>query len=40
MFLSIGNDFMKIVIDVACGNESEVIKKPLIDDVEIKFIFN
>ncbi len=40
VYLSTGNDFMKMVIDVACGNEPEVIKEPLNYDVEIKFIFN
>lgn len=40
VYLSTGNDFMKMVIDVACGNELEFSKEQRNDDVEIKFIFN
>lgn len=38
--LSTGNDFMKMVIDVACGNEPEICEKPLNNKTEIRFIFN
>lgn len=40
VYLSTGNDFMKMVIDVACGNEPELAKEPSNNSVEIKFIFN
>ena len=37
--LSTGNDFVKMVIDVACGNEPD-IKSPANNKAEIRFIFN
>lgn len=40
VYLSTGNDFMKMVIDVACGNEPELNKTPQNNDVKIKFLFN
>lgn len=40
VYLSTGNDFMKMVIDVACGNEPELAKEPSNNSVEIKFIFS
>ncbi|MGN0502893.1 MAG: acetyl-CoA carboxylase biotin carboxylase subunit family protein [Ruminococcus sp.] len=40
VYLSTGNDFMKMVIDVACGNEPGLVKEPSNNSVEIKFIFN
>ncbi len=39
VFLSTGNDFMKMVIDVACGNEPTLVDRPKNDNVEIRFIF-
>lgn len=40
VYLSTGNDFMKIVIDVACGNELEFNKNAENNGVEVKFLFN
>lgn len=40
VYLSTGNDFMKMVIDVACGNEIEINEKPKSNEVKIKFIFD
>ncbi len=40
VYLSTGNDFMKMVIDVACGNNPDIVINPTSDDVEIRFIFN
>ncbi len=40
VYLSTGNDFMKMVIDVACGNKPQLVEKPLNNKAEIKFIFN
>ena len=40
VYLSTGKDFMKMVIDVACGNQPEIIKKSSSNNVEIRFIFN
>lgn len=40
VYLSTGNDFMKMVIDVACGNEPEILDNPLNKKSEIRFIFN
>lgn len=40
VYLSTGNDFLKMVIDVACGNKPEVVENPNSKNVEIKFIFN
>lgn len=40
VYLSTGNDFMKMVIDVACGREPEILDKPLNKSAEIRFIFN
>lgn len=40
VYLSTGNDFMKMVIDVACGNEPKLLQSPKNDNIEIKFIFN
>ena len=40
VYLSTGNDFMKMVIDVACSNEPEILEKPLNNKTEIRFIFN
>lgn len=39
VYLSTGNDFVKMVIDVACGNEPD-IKSPANNKAEIRFIFN
>ena len=39
VYLSTGNDFVKMVIDVACGNEPE-IKAPATNKAEIRFIFS
>lgn len=39
VYLSTGNDFMKMVIDVACGNEPEILQEPLNSKAEIRFIF-
>lgn len=39
VYLSTGNDFMKMVIDVACGHEPE-IRDPKHDEVEICFIIS
>lgn len=39
VYLSTGNDFMKMVIDVACGMEPEPVRIDKRDDVEIRFIF-
>lgn len=39
VYLSTGNDFMKMVIDVACGNKPEVSENPTNNDVSIKFLF-
>lgn len=40
VYLSTGNDFMKMVIDVACGNKPEIIENPSNKKAEIRFIFN
>lgn len=40
VYLSTGNDFMKMVIDVACGNEPEFASQSSNRDVEIRFIFS
>ena len=40
VYLSTGNDFMKMVIDVACGNKPEIAENPLNNTAEIRFIFN
>lgn len=40
VYLSTGNDFMKMVIDVACGNEPVIADKYEKNKAEIKFIFN
>ena len=39
VYLSTGNDFMKMVIDVVTGNKPEVLKEPKNENVTIKFIF-
>ena len=39
VYLSTGNDFVKMVIDVACGNKPEILKNPLQNKAEIKFLF-
>ena len=39
VYLSTGNDFIKMVIDVACGNEPEILQEPLNNKAEIRFIF-
>ena len=39
VYLSTGNDFMKMVIDVACGNEPEIKKVPDNKTAEIRFLF-
>lgn len=39
VYLSTGNDFMKMVIDVACGIEPTIIEKPENNGIEIRFIF-
>lgn len=40
VYLSTGRDFMKMVIDVACGNELEISPSNEQRPVEIHFIFN
>ena len=40
VYLSTGNDFMKMVIDVACGLKPEINRKSLNKKAEIHFIFN
>lgn len=40
VYLSTGNDFMKMVIDVACGNKPEVLVKSENRNAEIHFLFN
>lgn len=39
VYLSTGNDFMKMVIDVACGNKPDLAENPTNDNVSIKFLF-
>lgn len=39
VYLSTGNDFMKMVIDVATGNKPNVLEYPENNNVTIKFIF-
>ena len=39
VYLSTGNDFMKMVIDVACGNAPEISEKPDSRAAEIRFLF-
>jgi predicted ATP-grasp superfamily ATP-dependent carboligase len=39
VYLSTGNDFVKMVIDVACGNKPESIKESYSRKAEIRFIF-
>lgn len=39
VYLSTGNDFVKMVIDVACGNKPEHIKESYSRKAEIRFIF-
>ncbi len=40
VYLSTGNDFVKMVIDVACGNAPEVCTEPIEHSAEIKFLFD
>ncbi len=40
VYLSTGNDFVKMVIDVACGNEPEMSKVTLNREAEIRFLFD
>lgn len=40
VYLSTGNDFMKMVIDVAIGKSPEVLSKPENHNVEIRFLFD
>ena len=40
VYLSTGNDFMKMVIDVACGNEPKVLENPKNTKAEIRFLFS
>lgn len=40
VYLSTGNDFMKMVIDVACGNKPVITENPLNKTAEIRFIFD
>lgn len=40
VYLSTGNDFVKMVIDVACGNPPDVLDESLSRDVEIRFLFD
>ncbi|MBQ3082288.1 MAG: ATP-grasp domain-containing protein [Clostridia bacterium] len=39
VYLSTGNDFVKMVIDVACGQAPEVLEKPMCKKAEIRFLF-
>ena len=39
VYLSTGNDFMKMVIDIACGNEPEIKETPDNNSAEIHFLF-
>lgn len=39
VYLSTGNDFMKMVIDVACGSRPDLAENPKNDNVSIKFLF-
>lgn len=39
VYLSTGQDFVKMAIDVACGNEPELLEKPLRREAEIQFLF-
>lgn len=39
VYLSTGNDFMKMVIDVACGNAPEIVENPQNKTAEIRFLF-
>ena len=39
VYLSTGNDFMKMVMDVATGNKPNVLDCPKNNNVTIKFIF-
>lgn len=40
VYLSTGNDFMKMVIDVAVGKSPKVLSNPENHDVEIRFLFD
>lgn len=40
VYLSTGNDFMKMVIDIACGKEPRISKKPENNKAEIRFLFS
>lgn len=40
VYLSTGNDFIKMVIDVACGTQPKLLEKPLQQEAEIRFLFN
>ena len=40
VYLSTGNDFIKMVIDVACGNEPIINPSPLNRKAEIHFLFD
>lgn len=40
VYLSTGNDFLKMVIDVAYGNPPELVDVPSQREVEVKFLFN
>lgn len=40
VYLSTGNDFVKMIIDIACGNPPEILEDFLSNNAEIHFIFN
>ncbi len=40
VYLSTGHDFVKMVIDVACGNPPELAEQPLCREAQIRFLFD
>lgn len=40
VYLSTGQDFMKMVIDVACGYKPELVETPFLRQAEIRFLFS
>ncbi len=40
VYLSTGNDFVKMVIDIACGNAPSFVEEPRNREAEIRFLFD
>ncbi len=40
VYLSTGNDFVKMVIDVCCGNPPQVVQNPTCKKAQVRFLFD